>query len=487
MQNSQNSAASVSAAPPGLQGLRIPISSRSSGDQGTSFTSGNGVLPSAPIGEVAQNPQVQIPSSSENMATTRLPMSGQAPVAVPAVAPAGAPLVAPSTSGIDAFDPRSIRSGDGRLDGSTSLSSTQPGLSANVPYFSRGEPGSGISDGRARDYGRDYGEYDPKCQGEYRIEKRYQLVGSDYYMTEDEKNSFDIIFFMLLVIIIFITLWIVFATFTHIPSKRRNRDTDYEPPFDPDFVDMDIGGSRDGKVLFNNAQLLSRPSKTSYESKGEIFCDRGWFGKRCEQESWDNRFYAFGSTPETNFLDLYEGRKFAVSSKSWRGKILSDHSCSTASLEDRNSIGFAYHEGTCRLLYGDMIIKDPKKVEYDPSKQMEIYLKRSFHPKVPGLVSFGVQGNGFLRSYLERPDSNSYASVEEGKVKRISITPYTVFNPYGYKGIWSLNEFNPEDFDQMHSNPTGSSEYAIDSPPAQRYKFVLPKYMRGKTYYVMYK
>jgi hypothetical protein len=330
---------------------------------------------------------------------------------------------------------------------------------------------------------------EPYGQDLSRIEKLYRLKGTSGYMNEREKGTFEYLIIILIVILIVVIIVAIYNALSYTPRRLRDNDTKYLPEYDPDFLDMDIGGSRDGYVYLRNAESIKETPNTNSSKIGkDIVCREPFFGPKCEIEAWDNQFYSFGSTSNSNILGLQASNSIEASSKTWVNEVYSDKSCSRQSLDDKNSIGFAYNDGKCRLLYGEVEVVDKSLVSYDPLVESEIYLKRTkdpkFKPKVRNEVYFGIKGNGFLRHYLDRDDSNSFVKVPTGTVKEVNIQPFTTNNPYGYKGIWSLNVFTGDEFDDMYALG-GSESYYVDNGDGT---IVLPAYLRDKNnFFVMYK
>lgn len=321
-------------------------------------------------------------------------------------------------------------------------------------------------------------------------EMMYRVKGTSGYMTSSQKNTFEFLLYLLIILILVVLIIAIYNVFSYTPRRLRKSDTGYKPINDPDFVDTDVGGSIDGWVSLKNAENLQSDEDYRCEKKkGKIVCREPFYGPDCTLEAWDNHFYAFGDTTNANIKGLLASDFKTSSSKTWVKEVYSDNSCSKQSLNDPSSIGFAYNDGKCRLLYGELEVVDPSLVSYNPLVETEIYLKRtnipSRKPKVKGEVCFGIKSNGFLRHYLNRSDTNSFVKVKTGMVKEVSIQPYFSHNPYSYKGIWSTDSFTAEQFDGLY-NQGGSLTHFIDDGTSGG-KILLPSYLRKhKKFYVMY-
>jgi hypothetical protein len=336
-----------------------------------------------------------------------------------------------------------------------------------------------------------YSQYNDFSVGQ--SQTKYRLKGSNYYMDSREKRTFELILMFIVFFIIIVSIVVLLKSFTSISKREREDDSNYETHFNDDFEDTDVGGSRDGVVKLSNGSNILGHTNVNYNYEtGE--CHKPYYGSRCHLEAWDDNFYAFGDTPMSNIENI-DGSEYniIVPTKSWHGDHYSEDSCSAKSMADETSIGFWHFPGQCVLLNNykgnRMEILDITKVRYAPSEQIYMYLKKGFMPKVDGMVSFGAKGGKFLRNYLPRENTKSYASIDEmGVVKTIvDFKPYNVFNPNGYVGIWSSKPFDSSDFNTMVQNQI-SDDYKVDVVKnTANYIFTLPKNISDyNVLYVMY-
>ena len=319
-----------------------------------------------------------------------------------------------------------------------------------------------------------------------------RIKGTSILLTKKETYWTQIIIisiiFIILLMIVVVFIILIFGDETKSKPKKN-----YQPPYDMDAVDGDLGGSTNGVVslLGSGTGLTTENQCVDSENlwDGSVcHCNLPYYGDTCQFESWDSRFFAFGNSSDIGTKIKFQSYtpRDHPKNKSFKSEGKYDKkSCSALSLSDPESVGFTYDDKHCNIIIGPISIETGTNITYNPLRESKLYMKRGKGPIVPNKVFAMGKGDGALRFYVSRPNTDHFFTISPNIIRHVNFTPDTLINASQMVGIWSSKNFSPSDFKSMYYKED-HKDYYIDMGKSYSYNVSFNSKMKSDVYYVMY-